>query len=195
MKNLFIFSIFISLIGLSSCGKDGESVKIGAPTYSTPSKPFTVNTDEEDQDTLNILNIKRGDPCYPYIRHEIVKPVASCTSLENGRIKESYKITVQSGKLCVLRKSFPNGVHLYTVIGDIRERQKNQNITNYRVDIFGQSKEDDGLLTFEMKADNTSKVKYNIAEDSLTVRQVSKLWKKRKRYFRFSCRSISNIVN
>ncbi len=195
MRNLFILIFIFSIFGLSSCGKDGDSVKINAPTYATPSKPFTVNNDEEDEDRLNVYDIKRGDPCYPYIRHEIVKPVATCTGLENGRIKESYKITVQSGKLCVLRKSFPNGVHLYTVIGDIKERQKNQNLSNYRVDIFGQSKEVDGLLMFEMKAENSSSVKYNLAEDTVTIRQVSKLWKKRRRYFRMSCKSISRVVN
>lgn len=181
---------------LQGCGGDGDSVEIGAPTYQTPANPFTPQqTPDEEEEDLNPYDLEKSDPCYKYIRHEIVRPVASCTNVANGRIKDSYKITVQAGRVCLLRKSFPNGVNIYTAIGALSEKNKNQVLQNYRLDVFGQSKENNGLLTFEMKADDQSFVKYNLSENSLTIRQVSKVWKKRRRYFRLSCKAISNIVN
>lgn len=196
MKNdSVILIISLLLVLLQGCGGDGSGLKYEAPQHVTTKTPFEVEPPEEEQTQVNPYDLNKDDPCYSYLQHEVVVPVATCTKLESGRIKDAFKATVRSGKLCLLRKSFPNGVNLFTLIGDVQETKKDGPLRNHRIDVFGQSNLDEDLLKFEMKADAATYVKYNLRENTVTVRQLSKVWKKRLRYFRFSCQPISDISN
>lgn len=197
MKNFLLLFLLSSMIVLPGCGGDGDSVEIGAPTYTSPkAPPLTADEDEDDdQIVINPLELQKNDPCFKYVRHEVVVPVASCSEVENGRVKESYKNTVLDGKLCLLRKSFPNGINIFTLIGNIQERKPGEPSRMKRIDVFGQTKVEDELVRFEMKADENSVIKYNLTQDTVTVRQVSKVWKKKRRYFRLACRALGKIVD
>lgn len=189
---------YLALLGfvlLQGCGGDGSGLTYENPQHVTTKTPFTVEPPKEKEPPVNPYDLNKNDPCFNFLTHEIVRPVATCTKLENGRIKDAFKVSVNSGKLCLLRKSFPNGMSIYTLIGDIQETENNRPSSYKKIDVFGESKLKDDLLTFEMKADDNSFIKYNLREDTVTVRQISKVWKKRRRYFRFSCRPINNISN
>lgn len=183
---------------LLSCGKKNEKVIIEGPEYTTPGSPFFIPDSEEEveDDTLNPTDLSKDDPCFSYLKNKIVTPVATCTELENGRIKDSYKSTIYGGRLCLLRKSFPSGLGLYTLVGIVAESKKNEPRRNLRIDILGEgSNKDLDLLRFEMKGEVKSSVMYSLSENSVTVRSVSKLWKKRYRYYRFSCKQINPIID
>jgi hypothetical protein len=193
--NLVILS-FLSFAFLLGCGKKTDKVEIKEAVQASPISPFFVEEEEDDTIILNPSDLKKDDPCYKYLKNKIVAPVATCTELENGRIKDSYKSTIHGGKLCLLRKSFPSGMSLYTLVGVVSETVKGSPRRNIKVDIFGEGDtKDQDLLRFTMKGEVKSSVRYSLSEDSATVRTVSKLWKKRYRYYRFACKKINPIVD
>jgi hypothetical protein len=193
---LIIFSL-TSLLALPACGKSDKNVTIESPEYSTPGNPFFVpTTTEENDNTINPNDIAKSDPCYRFLKNEIVTPVATCTELENGRIKDSYKSTIHGGGLCVLRKAFPEGLGVYTLIGVIAESNKDRPRRNIKIDILGNGEnKDQDVLRFSMKGEVKSTVMYSLSENSVTVRTVSKLFKKRYRYYRFSCKKMNSIID
>ncbi len=196
-KIILIILSTASLLALSSCGKSDKKVDIEAPEYSTPGSPFFIPTEVEDNDDLiNSTDIGKDDPCYRYLKNDLVSPVATCTDLVNGRIKDSYKNTVHGGRLCLLRQAFPEGLGLYTLIGILSESNKDFSRRNSKIDILGNGEnKDQDILNFVMKGETKSTVKYSLSENSVTVREVSKLFKKRYRYYRFSCKKINPIID
>lgn len=198
MKSLAKISILISLLLFGSCGKENKKVTIEAPEYSTPGTPFIVpNSEEEEEDIiLNPSELSKDDPCYKYLKEITVTPVATCTELENGRIKDSYKNTVYGGRLCLLRQAHATDLGIYTLVGVASVSVKDRPARNQKIDILGNGEnKDQDLLKFEMKGEVKSRVNYSLSENSVTVRTVSKLWKKRYSYYRFSCKQLNPIVD
>jgi hypothetical protein len=197
-RSALIILSFLGLALLLSCGKSSKKVVIEEPQYTSPGNPFFVpdSEDEVEDDIINPTYLSKDDPCFSYLRNSVVGPVATCTELENGRIKDSYKSTIFAGGLCLLRKPFPGGLGLYTLVGVISESQKGGPRKNLKVDILGNGESKDlDLLRFEMKGEVKSFVKYSLSENSVTVRSISKLWKKKYRYYRFSCKKINPIID
>jgi hypothetical protein len=198
-RSILILLGFIGLSLVLSCGKSSEKVVIEGPQHATPGNPFFVSEEEVDgDDILTPTEVDKDYPCYQYLKNKVVRPVASCTELENGRIKDTYKNKIHAGGLCLLRKSFPSGLNLYTLVGIVSESKKDEPRLNIKIDIFGESEkkdQDQDLLRFQMKGETKSTVKYSLSENSVTVRTVSKLWKKRLRYYRLACKQINPIVD
>lgn len=194
-RDSFIKRIFLALVvSISiSCAKDRELYSFTSDPQIATRGPFREAPITSEDNLAQVGRLGPGDPCFKYQDYEAVRLVASCSKLIDGRIKSSFKVTVASAKLCLFKKSFPEGASLFTLVGVTKESGKEDFLKEYEIDIIGQPKIEDGLLVFSMKTNQKSYVKYNSLKSMVTVREVSMLWKKRIRYFSLGCVKFSQI--
>lgn len=152
----------------------------------------TGSTDEGDE--IDFTEIGPNDPCYDYMNHRAAKPVANCIKMENGRLGNNYPSIVKFGRACLLQSEHDNGITIYTVTGSFIELDNDWNRVVHRLDGFKDTKIQDDRVSFSFKDDKLkTTVAYDITEETLRVKQVTKTFKKKVRHFKLGCTPVHSI--
>lgn len=172
---------------------DGEDINVGDGSGTNNDNTDDTGT-TEDGDDIEFTNIGPNDPCYDYMNSKFSVPVANCVKIENGRLDNNYPKTVKFARACLLKSSHDNNITLFTVTGTFIEVDNDWNRIVHRLNGFKDVSIKDDRVKFSYK-DNDFKttIDYDIVKETLRVKQVTKTFKRKVRYFQLGCTPVHSI--
>jgi len=151
-------------------------------------------TEEEQEEEVNISSIGPNDPCYKYMNDTVARPVANCKQMKNGRLSSSYDEVVKFGSVCLLKSTYNNGITIFTAEGNFTQVDEDWNQTLFPIYGFKEAKIENDHLEFKFKDDEfKTTITYDLVFESLKIKQVTKRFKKKLRYFQLSCTPVYPI--
>lgn len=120
--------------------------------------------------TPPILN---QEPC-GFLESSSVEVIGHCNQVVKGRINSfliKYPVTVESASLCLYRRKLSNDEYTLGAIGDITERDDEDNLEPVTITTEGELTEENGQLTMRIRDQIISTLEYTLGTKRLMVRQ------------------------
>lgn len=151
-------------------------------------------TEDQTEEEIDVSMIGPNDPCYKYMNDTVARPVANCKQMKNGRLSSSYDEVVKSGSICLLKSTYNNGITIFTAEGNFTQVDDDWNQTLFALYGFKEAVVKNDQLEFKYKDDNfKTTITYDLVFDSLKIKQVTKRFKKKIRYFKLACTPVYPI--
>lgn len=221
MERYLVLSIIVAALSLG-CSKSDEALPTGSVTNPATPTPVgedigsteseddeqqtnddqtnedqTGGTDiseEQEEDEVDVISINPNDPCYKYMNDKVSIPVANCKKMMNGRLGGSYPNIVKFGKVCLLKSTYNNGITLYTVEGNFIQVDDDWNQVVHGLYGFKETQIESDRVKFNFKDDGLkTSVNYDLVDETISIKQVTKTFKKKVRNFKLGCTPVHSI--
>lgn len=168
------------------------TVVINTEEEELPTRP--VPQEDVPEEEINPTRIVPGEPCYKFMDDQVAKPVANCSRLMSGLVDDSYPEIVKFSRICLLKSEYNNGITVFTATGSFTQTDDDWNRTVYPLYGFKKTNIKDDKVKFSFKDDGLkTEVKYDIVDEVLYVKQRTKSFRKKVRYFKLGCTPVFNI--